>query len=625
MDNLLNNFINLYENETIHDNNDTTSTKLITEYNRFKMPIEYHKHKVLSDTVQSDLELLESSIDEDNENETNEDNIKQKHNHKKESIVSNLLSDNENKYPLLRDKMSTVYTTNNKFLKDNQKFVSKYQHTSIPTKIQNFMNEYLDYKCERSFLAKYQYIQFKRLSHLNKSPGVLQILGLYNFCSPLFSLLAPIIGLILPYFVLWFKGIRLSFSSYYLIIKNIVLNNTIINGLMNFHKNSIKKNMYTFASIFIYVMSVYNNVIYCIEYYRNMDYINSYINRYQAFILDGELMLNDLYEQTKKLATFTEFNRTLKEYLYKIENIKERIWFIINDNSKLSKLSQLGLLLKHNYELFNNEEIHDVSMYLIYLSHYLNNISSINKLVRDKKLGKCKLVSTSLKARGGDKKSKSKSKKTTINGMYYLPHIGSYDSTIKNNISIDKNIIITGPNASGKTTCIKSILINLFLSQSLGFGCYESANIVPYDYFHSYLNIPDTSDRDSLFQAEARRCKEIIDFIELPSKCNKRHFAIFDEIYSGTNPRDAVKCATIYLNALNKHHKNVDYILTTHYTDICEKFDKHKYTCNKKMMVNLVDDNTINCLYKIVDGISFIDGGYQILVQLNYSSHILDN
>lgn len=56
--------------------------------------------------------------------------------------------------------------------------------------------------------------------------------------------------------------------------------------------------------------------------------------------------------------------------------------------------------------------------------------------------------------------------------------------------------------------------MNIILSQQIGYGFYDSANINPYDYLHSYLNIPDTSGRDSLFQAESRRCKEILDSLE---------------------------------------------------------------------------------------------------------------
>ena len=77
-----------------------------------------------------------------------------------------------------------------------------------------------------------------------------------------------------------------------------------------------------------------------------------------------------------------------------------------------------------------------------------------------------------------------------------------------------KNIILTGPNAAGKTTLLKSSIINLLFIQQIGYGYFKSAEVTPFDYIHSYINIPDTSSRDSLFQAEARRCKEIINVVK---------------------------------------------------------------------------------------------------------------
>ena len=50
-----------------------------------------------------------------------------------------------------------------------------------------------------------------------------------------------------------------------------------------------------------------------------------------------------------------------------------------------------------------------------------------------------------------------------------------------------------------ETTLLKSTLINLILSQQIGFGFYKSAYINPYKHIHCYINIPDTSGRDSLF------------------------------------------------------------------------------------------------------------------------------
>ena len=86
------------------------------------------------------------------------------------------------------------------------------------------------------------------------------------------------------------------------------------------------------------------------------------------------------------------------------------------------------------------------------------------------------------------------------------------NNLIKN---VVKNKIITGPNAAGKTTILKSVIINIILSQRIGYGYYTDGVINPYKYFHCYINIPDNCSRDSLFQAEVRRCKNILTTIRL--------------------------------------------------------------------------------------------------------------
>lgn len=111
--------------------------------------------------------------------------------------------------------------------------------------------------------------------------------------------------------------------------------------------------------------------------------------------------------------------------------------------------------------------------------------------------------------------------------MFYPKFINNDPSLIiKNDCNLNKNMIITGPNASGKTTTLKSALINILLSQQIGFGCFESLKLTPFTNLHCYLNIPDTSGRDSLFQAEARRCKEIIDCID-DEKIKMKHTFVY--------------------------------------------------------------------------------------------------
>jgi DNA mismatch repair ATPase MutS len=132
------------------------------------------------------------------------------------------------------------------------------------------------------------------------------------------------------------------------------------------------------------------------------------------------------------------------------------------------------------------------------------------------------------------------------------------ENPVLNDIDLSQNIMITGPNASGKTTILKALLINLLMSQQFGYGCYKKAQVKVYDIFHSYLNIPDTSGRDSLFQAEARRCKDILDCIK--ENDDETHICAFDELYSGTNPDEAVTSATAFMNYLVKNN-NVSCLL----------------------------------------------------------------
>jgi DNA mismatch repair ATPase MutS len=191
-------------------------------------------------------------------------------------------------------------------------------------------------------------------------------------------------------------------------------------------------------------------------------------------------------------------------------------------------------------------------------------------------------------------------------------------------------------------------MLNILFSQQLGHGFYEAGTrIRPYHQLHSYLNIPDTSGRDSLFQAESRRCKEILDKLtgeqQAHTQWGQRHFCIFDELYSGTNPYEAIASAYGYIMHLTKHD-NVDFMLTTHYIQLCKLFqsEKTESESDKREKIGNNSSNGSNkirnlhmdvadrgnydfkYLYTLRPGISAIKGGIKVLYDLQYPASIVD-
>jgi DNA mismatch repair ATPase MutS len=244
-------------------------------------------------------------------------------------------------------------------------------------------------------------------------------------------------------------------------------------------------------------------------------------------------------------------------------------------------------------------------MYSIGFNGYIDCIEGLQKNLLEKKINYANFVDSN--------------KKVVFKNSYYASL--KNDKPIKNTIKLKKNLIITGPNASGKTTILKSTLINIIFTQQFGCGFYQSANFKPFDFIHCYLNIPDTSGRDSLFQAEARRCKEILDLISINKKAS--HFCAFDELYSGTNPEEAETSATAFFNYLTKY-KNVSCMLTTHFIKICKRLKNNKYIENFHMLTEK-NNNKITYLYILKHGISIVKGGISVLSDMNYPIEIIEN
>ena len=76
---------------------------------------------------------------------------------------------------------------------------------------------------------------------------------------------------------------------------------------------------------------------------------------------------------------------------------------------------------------------------------------------------------------------------------------------------------------------------------------------------------------------------------------------------------------------MNELKQNTDYILTTHYLELCEQFKDKDEVKNQKMDVIENDkEDDIQYTYLLKDGISKVHGGYQVLRNLDYPPELLE-
>ena len=558
--------------------------------NEFQLPITFvdnNKLYELPKNLQTDLELKETY---DNSNNCIYDEI---------FNSSNVFSKQ------LTQSWSDYYTTDVKFLKDSQNL---YKNISITNRnndsknVDEIIEIWNELKEDEHFKERYCYVEWNILEKLNHSSLFLSGMTFATLFSPILTLVVPIIMLIVPFFLLKLQSIKISFSDYFKTVK-MLMSKIPIGRIFDFNAMSIEQKLSSLVSLFFYFFQLYQNFMHCYRYHRNLKHLHDCIKKISIYNDNTIKSMNEVLDLTCDLSTYHDFNLVVKNNKLILERMNDELHKVTPYKLGFLKLTNIGHALKYFYAIHCNEEYHKALIYSFGFNGYVDNVTKINEMIENKTINKC---------------TYSK-KNNEFKEAYFAPLKNS--KPVKNSYSLKKNLIITGPNAAGKTTILKTTLFNIILSQQIGYGFYKSAKINPYDYIHCYINIPDTSGRDSLFQAEARRCKDIIDCIE--ENKHKRHFCVFDELYSGTNPYEAIASAYSYLHFMNSN-KNVNYVLTTHYIDLCLKIERHDNTNTSNYHMEIeTKENDFIYKYKLKEGISEIKGGIKVLKELKYPKSLI--
>lgn len=174
---------------------------------------------------------------------------------------------------------------------------------------------------------------------------------------------------------------------------------------------------------------------------------------------------------------------------------------------------------------------------------------------------------------------------------------------VGNTLYVDKDssiIFLTGANMAGKSTFMKSVSIAVYLAH-VGFPVpAESMEFSVYDGMFTTINLPDNLNMGySHFYSEVLRLKKVAQQMEQGA----RLFIVFDELFRGTNVKDAYD-ATLAVTEAFAEVSDCTFIISTH---IIEVGTTLKERCNNIRFVYLptsMDGNKPVYTYHLTEGIT---------------------
>ncbi|NOU17580.1 MAG: hypothetical protein HOO91_08480 [Bacteroidales bacterium] len=174
---------------------------------------------------------------------------------------------------------------------------------------------------------------------------------------------------------------------------------------------------------------------------------------------------------------------------------------------------------------------------------------------------------------------------------------------------VDRNIcFITGPNMAGKSTFLKAVSISIYLSH-LGFPVpAKSMETSMFNGLLTTINLSDNINKGySHFYNEVLRVKYVAERINQVSNI----FVVFDELFRGTNVKDAYEASLAVITAFSKLNKGV-FAISTHIIEVSDKLSDNSSVFFKYFEANLVNEEP-QYNYKIKDGVTDERIGMHIL------------
>ena len=438
----------------------------------------------------------------------------------------------------------------------------------------------------------YDIIPFLNVNEiLNNNEKALLISNIYKIIiSPLLTILTPIVSLLFPLILLFYfqrkTNVNIPIGTVIKGYFNILFSNSSMNALFN---NPSKAMIASVITKGIYVFMYCQNIYYSLQNSHNTNKI-----------------INIIHEKLNKMTEYIFLSKKIKEICttYKIDNLTSFITYNnIENDLKIYEEYFKHTVFKNEPKLFSDkgkilyifkqfQKNKNEITHLFHISGIIDTILSIENLLSNSNNNNPYCICDYI----------SNNKPTIQIKNIWHPFLNN-EGTVKNSLDVSNNILITGPNAAGKSTFIKSVIVNIIMAQTIGVTSANNFKITPFHLIETYLHIPDSKGSSSLFEAEMFRSKNYIEKIKSIDE-NKFSFIVLDEIFSSTNYVEGFSGAYAILKKISSFTNTLS-ITTTHYTDleVLEK-DTNGKIVNYKFEVDYDSNKEIKFNYMLKRGMS---------------------
>lgn len=175
-------------------------------------------------------------------------------------------------------------------------------------------------------------------------------------------------------------------------------------------------------------------------------------------------------------------------------------------------------------------------------------------------------------------------------------------SPVKNDISLSDHsniVFLTGSNMAGKSSLLKSLGLAVYLAH-IGFPVPATKlKTTVFSGLVTTINLPDDINSGlSHYYSEVKRLKHVVTILAQ----NENMFIIFDELFRGTNVKDAYDASLLIISELTTVYNSL-FFISTHIVELAEELKKFSNVSFRYLDVAFEDRKPV-FTYKLKVGVS---------------------